>query len=76
MSPTSVGRSRGHRFVGVGDSDLDALSVRLQPSANPANCRCSTPTTAKTFFLMSGLRLNKAVRVSCAQIHAKKCILG
>ncbi|MDE5999044.1 MAG: hypothetical protein K2H04_03080, partial [Bacteroidaceae bacterium] len=28
MSPTPIGRSRGHRQVGVGDSDLEAVEAR------------------------------------------------
>ena len=27
MSPTPIGRSRGHRSVGVGDSDLEAVKA-------------------------------------------------
>ncbi|MDE7117646.1 MAG: hypothetical protein K2O61_03265, partial [Bacteroidaceae bacterium] len=30
MSPTPIGRSRGHRSVGVGDSDLEAQKAHLQ----------------------------------------------
>ncbi len=30
MSPTPIGRSRGHQRIGVGDSDLEAQKAHLQ----------------------------------------------
>ncbi|MDE5998803.1 MAG: hypothetical protein K2H04_01835 [Bacteroidaceae bacterium] len=45
MSPTPIGRSRGHRSVGVGDSDLEAVKARHTQKRPAAHITPSRPMT-------------------------------
>ncbi|MDE5998481.1 MAG: hypothetical protein K2H04_00145 [Bacteroidaceae bacterium] len=47
MSPTPIGRSRGHRSVGVGDSDLEVVEAHCMWKC--LTCRLGT----KKGFLFS-----------------------
>ncbi|MDE7118106.1 MAG: hypothetical protein K2O61_05640 [Bacteroidaceae bacterium] len=48
MSPTPIGRSRGHRSVGVGDSDLGAVKAHSTPKRLTARFVPSCPKAKET----------------------------
>ncbi|MDE5739557.1 MAG: hypothetical protein K2H92_04515 [Bacteroidaceae bacterium] len=50
MSPTPTNRSRGHRSVGVGDSDLEAVEAHCAQKRFAADVRFSCLRTKEAFL--------------------------